>query len=88
MTNRAQKKSANTIYQITVQGKPKEDWRDWFNGMLINIEANSRGSTTTSFTCKIRDQAELIGIINWLHNRNMVIEKVCLVRSGSEVNDV
>ena len=88
MTNRMQKKSAHTVYQLTVQGALKEDWRDWFNGMLISTERNSGGSKTTTFTCKIRDQAELIGIINWLHDRNMVIEWVCLLHPLQGKRDV
>lgn len=77
-------KPAYTIYQLTVQGALKEDWRDWFNGVLIATEGLSRGNSSTTLTCKVRDQAELIGIINWLHNMNMVIEKVSLFPSPLE----
>lgn len=72
-------KSARLIYQITVQGELKSDWRDWFNGMLISYERNSSDRATTSFCCKVRDQSELIGIINWLHNVNLVIVKMNLM---------
>lgn len=71
--------SARKIYQITVQGDLKSDWRDWFNGMLIFSRSNSTYQATTLFRCKVRDQSELIGIINWLHNVNLVIVKMNLV---------
>ena len=71
--------SARKIYQITVQGDLKSDWRDWFNGMLISSRSNSTYQATTLFRCKVRDQSELIGIINWLHNVNLVIVKMNLV---------
>ena len=72
------------LYQIAVQGALKEDWRDWFNGMLIDTEGPNTEVAATTFICKVRDQAELIGIINWLHNMNLTIEKVCLFTPGLE----
>ena len=72
------------VYQVTVRGKLKEDWREWFNGTLIPTEGLSEGNPTTTFTCRMRDQAELIGILNWLHNINMVIEMVCLIPNSSD----
>ena len=69
------------IYKLTVRGSLEEDWTEWFNGMLISTEHSPEGHASTTFTCKVRDQAELIGIINWLHNMNMVIEMVSLIPS-------
>ena len=70
---------AYKIYELIVQGTLEEDWQDWFNGMLLVKDLISEGNASTTLTCKVRDQAELVGIINWLHEMNMVIEKVCLV---------
>ena len=75
---------SQVLYQVTVRGKLGEDWREWFNGMLIATEGLSEGNPTTTFTCRMRDQAELIGIINWLHNINVVIEMVCLIPNSSD----
>jgi hypothetical protein len=79
---------SHTVYQLTVQGALKGNWQDWFNGLLIGTELNSNDKLNTTITCKVRDQAELIGIINWLHNMNLVLEKVCSCPSGSEREDV
>lgn len=85
MTNKLRQEpssSTHIMYQITVQGALKEDWQDWFNGMLIAMEPSAGINASTTITCKVRDQAELIGIINWLHNMNLAIEKVCICPSG------
>ena len=90
MTNKLLNESGNTsspIFQITVQGTLSEDWKEWFNGMLISSESSSPSNPTTTITCNVRDQAELMGIINWLHNMNLVIENVSLIPSGKEIKD-
>ena len=79
---------SQTLYQITVRGTLKEDWRDWINGLLIAKEELPKDNSTTIITCQVRDQAELIGIINWLHNMNILIERVTLLHSELEKDDV
>lgn len=91
MTNKLNQEPANsnpTIYWLTVQGKLPEDFKDWFNGILISSELNTKCNSITTLTCKVHDQAELIGIINWLHNMNLTIEQVCLFSSESEMKNV
>jgi len=82
--HKASSKLTHAFYQVTVRGNLREDWRDWFNGILITEEGLSEEHSATTFTCKVRDQAELIGIINWLHNMNMVIEMVCLAQKPND----
>lgn len=80
MTNRPLHESGRPsciINRISVRGALRKDWQDWFNGMLITAEGLSKGSTTT-FTCKVRDQAALVGIINWHHDMNLLLEEVNL----------
>ena len=69
-------KSTLSTYKITINGNLPEDWADWFNGMLINVEHAKENTPQTILTCKIRDQAELNGILNWLHNMNLRLIKV------------
>ena len=69
-------KSKLSTYKITVNGALPEDWADWFNGMLIDIEHPKGINPQTILTCKIRDQAELNGILNWLHSMNLRLVKV------------
>lgn len=83
----ASTRTSSPVYQITVQGSLKEDWQDWFNGMLIATRLNPKSSAKTTVICKVRDQAELIGIINWLHNMNLVLEEVILYSEEKGAND-
>jgi hypothetical protein len=59
-----------------VKGTLTEHWKDWFNGMLIDCEQDTNDQPQTTITCQIRDQAELNGILNWLHNSNLTLVKV------------
>ena len=74
-------KPSSDCYEITVKGALAENWADWFNGMLINFEDDLHNSPHTVLTCKIRDQAELNGILNWLHNMNLTLLKVTVVKN-------
>ena len=69
-------KPSASIYQIAVEGKITENWTDWFNGLVIDLENIPEEKPTTVLTCKVRDQAELNGILNWLHNLNLTLLKV------------
>ena len=77
-------KSKLSTYTITVTGTLPENSADWFNGMLINLEHTKENSPKTILTCKIRDQAELNGILNWLHNMNLRLVKVVLEHGREE----
>ncbi len=82
MNNRSpidSKKPASSIYQITVKGALTEKWAEWFNGMLISYEHNNESSPNTILTCQVRDQAELNGILNWLHNLNLTLVRVMML---------
>jgi hypothetical protein len=63
-------------YSITVKGTITDNWKDWFNGMLINYEQSSQDGPQTTITCRVRDQAELNGILNWLFSMSLTLVKV------------
>jgi hypothetical protein len=64
------------IYQITIKGKLSDHWADWFNGTMISNEYNSEGKPHTVLICKVRDQAELLGILNKLNSLNLPLLQV------------
>jgi hypothetical protein len=64
------------IYQIIIKGKLTDHWADWFNGTMISNEYNSEGKPHTVLTCKVRDQAELLGILNKLYSLNLPLLQV------------
>lgn len=65
-------------YQITVRGRLAKDWVDWFNGALIEHEQVLDGYPSSILTCRVRDQAELLGILNRLYSLSMPLVQVIL----------
>ncbi len=51
-------------YQIKVQGRLGEAWSEWFEGMHIAIEGQSDGSSITTFSGTVADQAALFGLLS------------------------
>jgi hypothetical protein len=71
-----------STYQITVKGLLSEHWADWFNGALIRLENNPEGKPHTTLTCKVRDQSELLGILNRLNSLNLPLLQVIFINKG------
>ena len=63
-------------YQIVVKGKLDERWSDWFNGGTHKSELTRQGCSCTVLACKVRDQSELIGILNRLSSLNLPLLEV------------
>lgn len=68
-------------YQIAIRGILAEQWSDWFNGTIISIRRNPGESPTTMLTCKVRDQAELFGILNRLNSLNLPLLQAAFLNS-------
>ena len=74
--------TTSSIYQIIVKGMLSEHWTDWFNGTLIHFENNVEGKPHTELTCKVRDQSELLGILNRLSSLNLPLLPVIFISKG------
>jgi hypothetical protein len=74
-----QRKSNPSTYQITIKGVLTENYTDWFNGMLVDFDNKGDPNPHTILTCQVRDQSELNGILNWLHNMNLTLLEVTAV---------
>lgn len=79
-------KTGLSKYQITVKGKLAEHWDDLFNGVLIDFVNDVEDGPLSVLVCQVRDQAELTGILNWIHQMNLVLLEVKVVKK--EKNDV
>lgn len=66
-------------FQITTQGVLTEHWVDWFNSSVISLEPSPEEKAQTRLTFEVRDQAELLGILNRLNNLNLPLLSVILV---------
>jgi len=69
-------------YQINVKGKLDTHWADWFNGTNILLDHSPEGKPHTTLTCQVRDQAELLGILNQLNSLNLPLLQVSLVTNS------
>jgi hypothetical protein len=61
------------IYQISVQGRLDRDWSDWFGGMTVTYED---GSSLTTLTGAIPDQAALRAILTRIWDVNLTLLSV------------
>ncbi len=55
-------------YQIKVPGRLDERLTDWVEGMTVTIETEGNGSSITTLTGTIADQAALQGILRRLYS--------------------
>jgi hypothetical protein len=63
-------------YLIVVRGHLAEDMADWLGGMKINISSRSGEAPVTTLVGRLRDQAELRGIVETLHEFHFTILSV------------
>jgi hypothetical protein len=66
-----------TIYQIRVKAHLGDEWREWFEPLVISNEANGEALLTG----EVRDQAELFGLLLKVHNLNMPLLAVNQVKA-------
>jgi hypothetical protein len=69
-------------YRILVKGKLDLHWRDWFNGAEVILEHNKAGSPCTTLVCKVKDQAELLGILTRVNGLNLPLLQVNIIEQG------
>ena len=69
-------------YRITIRGKLDERWGESFNGTLSRSIQVDKGCPCTILTCQVRDQAELLGILNQLSGMNLPLLEVQRVGLG------
>ena len=63
-------------YQIKIQGRQIEDWADWMSDLEIETERNSEGTTLTTLTGVVKDQAGLHGMLNRIRDLNIPLISV------------
>ena len=68
-----------TTYRIEVEGFLNESWSEFLAGMHINTRKRFDSTTVTTLVGRLRDQAELTGVLNSLHDLHRPIVKVEVV---------
>jgi hypothetical protein len=66
-------------YRIEVEGHLAESWSDRLAGMRITARKRSDQTTVTTLAGRLRDQAELSGVLNSLYDLHLSILKVEMV---------
>ena len=66
-------------YRVEVDGHLDESWSDRLAGMRITTRKRSDQTTVTTLVGRLRDQAELSGVLNSLYGLNLSILKVEMV---------
>ena len=69
-------------YQITVKGKLASHWMDWFTATAAETEEGD--NLHTVLICQVRDQSELLGILNRLNGMNLPLYQVTMVKKSEE----
>ena len=69
-------------YRIEVAGHLAEAWSDRLVGMRITTRKKSDQTTVTTLDGRLRDQAELSGVLNRLYDLHLSILKVEVVEAG------
>lgn len=64
-------------YQVTVAGLVAEHWTEWFDTEVVELVLEEQPHTR--LICNVRDQAELLGILNHLNRFNHpLLQVTCL----------
>ncbi len=69
----------SAIYLIEVEGNLNESWSEFLAGMHITARKRSDSTIVTTLVGRLRDQAELTGVLNSLHDLHRPIVKVEVV---------
>ena len=73
------------FYEILVQGRLDSLWWQWFDGMtLSNVENCENGAACTLISGQVADQAALHGLLIKIHNLNLKLISVRLVKLGKD----
>ena len=72
------------VYRITVKGKLSEHWEEWINGSTISLAYNIEGNPNTILTCQVKDQAQLLGILNRINSLNLPLLQVNFIEMDGE----
>jgi hypothetical protein len=76
--NRQRDPDEPMVYEIRITGQLGRAWTDWFEGLVITLEANG----DTLLTGPVVDQAALHGLLKKVRDLGMPLVSVKRVRRG------
>ncbi len=75
MVNKLRADSSAT-YRICVQGDLDQEWSDWLGGLDIRAQELTNDAAVTILYGRILDQAQLLGVLNILHDLRLPLISV------------
>jgi len=79
-----QKMEDSAIYHICVQGCLEEVWSDRLANMTITMDLRDQQAPVSTLKGRIRDQAELVGVVNGLYQMRVPILSMEMVNEEFE----
>ena len=76
--------SLSARYRICVKGFLDESWSNRFSGLRINNHVPGRISPVTALVGTVRDQTELLGVLNSLYEMHMPLVSIELLDNGEK----
>ncbi|MGD9343887.1 MAG: hypothetical protein PVJ25_07600 [Desulfuromonadales bacterium] len=70
--------TSSATYQILVKGFLDESWAERLNGMTIVNKILDAGPPVTKLQGQVRDQAELLGVLNSIYEMHLPLISVGL----------
>ena len=72
-------------YRISIEGILDEKWSDRLAGMRIKSRKRTDQRVVTTLKGHLRDQSELLGVLNSLHELHLPLLKVECLEEESEI---
>jgi len=72
-------------YRISIEGILDEKWSDRLGGMRIKSRKRTDQTVVTTLKGHLRDQSELLGVLNSLHELHLPLLKVECLEEESEI---
>ncbi len=73
----------SATYCIEVEGHLDDSWSDRLAGMQISSRKRADQSSITTLTGRVRDQAELAGVLNSLYELHLPILSVKIINESN-----
>jgi hypothetical protein len=74
------------VYRIRIRGRLKPSWIETMWGEAFEAAKSVETPDQTVFTCKMADQAALVGCINALYNLGHAIISVAIVKPEEQAS--